>query len=144
MTEFAVRYADVLDVPSDLLLLKHAQGFYGADAAVASRLISASVCTRSQLQPRPGASVIIDTKGTMAPKRRVFVAMPFSEEFENVYEFGIYPAVRDCGCICERVDETLFFGDVLTQIRKGIETADLVIADLSDGRPNVYLEVGYA
>ena len=70
--------------------------------------------------------------------------MPFSEDFQNVYEFGIYPAVRNCGFICERVDETHFTGDVLTRIRGGIEAADLVIADLTEGRPNVYLEVGYA
>ncbi len=70
--------------------------------------------------------------------------MPFSEEFQNVYEFGIYPAVRNCGFICERVDETHFAGDVLGRIRSGIEAADLVVADLTEGRPNVYLEVGYA
>ena len=35
-------------------------------------------------------------------KKRVFVAMPFSDEFQNVYDFGIYPAVRNCGFICER------------------------------------------
>jgi hypothetical protein len=77
-------------------------------------------------------------------KRRVFVAMPFSEEFQNVYEFGIYPAVRNCGLICERVDETHFTGDILGRIRDGIEAAVFVVADLTEGRPNVYLEVGYA
>jgi hypothetical protein len=41
-------------------------------------------------------------------KRHVFVAMPFSEDFQNVYEFGIHPAARNCGYICERVDETHF------------------------------------
>jgi hypothetical protein len=82
--------------------------------------------------------------GKAGEKGRVFVAMPFSEAFENVYEFGIYPAVRSCGLICERVDEAHFTGDVLARIRDGIESASLVIADLSEGRPNVYLEVGYA
>ncbi len=77
-------------------------------------------------------------------KKRVFVAMPFAEEFQNVYEYGIYPAVRNCNMICERVDETHFTGDVLNRIRGGIETSNLVIADLTEGRPNVYLEVGYA
>jgi len=80
----------------------------------------------------------------MVKKKHAFVAMPFSEEFENVYEFGIYPAVRNCGLICERVDESHFVGDILARIKGGIEAADLVIADLTGGRPNVYLEVGYA
>jgi hypothetical protein len=293
MTEFAVQEADVAAVASDLLLLKHAQSFYGADAAVATLLSSAGVCTYEDLSPAPGDFAIVETRGVIAPKRvmflgtpplrtftygemhqfayraiekiadlglsvqmitttvhgtgygldggealqrlvrgfrdglsrhgvtmiqkitfltlgeraarmlsatleametdtdgtamiplaartetdeyevdegiahppfkavapaslsgpsgttavgkkRVFVALPFSEEFQNVYEFGIYPAVRSCGFICERVDETHFTGDVLGRIREGIEAASFVIADLTEGRPNVYLEVGYA
>lgn len=293
MAEFGVKEGDVMEESSDLLLLKFAQRFYGADEAVASRLVSARVCKADDLHLPPGEFVIVETKGVIAPmrvmflgtpplrnftydemevfacravekiadlglpvemltttvhgtgygldggeslqrlvagfqeglsrykhtrvqritfltlgkrdermlstalagiapnapkrpistvtanskqrhsvfpslvqtidadetdvsrpkvpmqatsvsKKRVFVALPFSEEFENVYEFGIYPAVRNCGFICERVDEAHFAGDVLTRIRGGIENADLVIADLSEGRPNVYLEVGYA
>jgi hypothetical protein len=78
------------------------------------------------------------------PKEHVFVAMPFSEQFEDVYEFGIYNPVRSCGYICEKVDETSFTGDILQRIRQRIENAKLVIADLTEARPNVYLEVGYA
>lgn len=78
------------------------------------------------------------------PKKRAFVAMPFDEASLNVYEFGIYPAVRNCGMLCERVDEAHFTGDVMGRIRSGIESADIVIADLTGGRPNVYLEVGYS
>jgi hypothetical protein len=293
MAKFTIKVADVTEESSDLLLLKYAQSFYGADKTVASRLISADLCTEAELRPRPGDSVVIETKGIIAPKqvlflgtpplvsftydemevfarraiekiadlglhiqvltttvhgtgygldggealqrlvqgfreglsihkfssieritfltlgaraermlstilaetasdesaitetividrsharnallkesaseaavierasallpvssgtttvrkRHVFVALPFSEEFQNVYEFGIYPAVRNCGFICERVDETHFVGDILARIREGIEAADLVIADLTEGRPNVYLEVGYA
>jgi len=77
-------------------------------------------------------------------KKKVFVAMPFTEEFQNVYDFGIYPAVRNCGLICERVDEVHFTGDILSRIKESIESASLVIADMTEARPNVYLEVGYA
>src|SRR6185295_12459413 len=77
-------------------------------------------------------------------KKVVFVAMPYADEFENVYEYGIYPAVRQCGFICEKVNEAHFTGDILQRIRHGIETASIVIADLTHARPNVYLEVGYA
>jgi hypothetical protein len=77
-------------------------------------------------------------------KRHVFVAMPFSEEFEDVYQFGIYAPVRACGFICEKTSESAFVGDIMARVRDKIETAHLVIAELSGGRPNVYLEVGYA
>lgn len=284
--EFVVQQGDVTSVASDLLVLKHAQGFYGADKAVAQLLMDAGRCTEKQVSPRPGEVVVVESQGAVRPthvmfvgtpplgefhyeemtqfaklavamivklrleakiitttvhgtgygldggealqclirgfraeaerqsrvaidrvmfltldsrsarmlgatlprreevassvppslpgktaattdgthpttrpaspvsvsvtdvstasKKRVFVAMPFSEEYQNVYEYGIYPAVRNCGLICERVDESHFTGDVLQRIRDGIESASLVIADLSEGRPNVYLEVGYA
>ena len=70
--------------------------------------------------------------------------MPYSEEFQDVYEFGIYQPVRRCGYICEKVDEASFTGDILQRIRERISEAKLVIADLTTARPNVYLEVGYA
>ena len=77
-------------------------------------------------------------------KRLVFVAMPFSEEFEDVYVFGISAPVNAFGYLSERVDLQSFTGDILTRIKERIETAILVIADLSGANPNVYLEVGYA
>jgi hypothetical protein len=294
-TEYQVKLADVTKEPSDLLLLKHAQAFYGADKVVASALISAGICKEPELHLEPGHYAVFETKGVIAParvmflgtpqlysftyeemqrfarraveviaqeripavvmtttvhgtgygldggeslqrlvrgfeaglaaapsaglgkvifatlgerevrtlsaildamnaapitltvtrrsapdavpgagrppqaddseaekprrvvvveepatapappnKKRVFVAMPYADEFENVYEFGIYPAVRNCGFICEKVDETHFTGDILNRITRGIETASIVIADLTGARPNVYLEVGYA
>ncbi|MCM8595658.1 hypothetical protein [Accumulibacter sp.] len=287
--QYEVRIGDVADVESDLLLLKHAQKFYGADGAIASRLLASGICADSDLAVSPARFKLVETRGVIAPsrvmflgtprlfefgyremqkfarefigivgqeklpvrtvtttvhgpgygldsgeslqclirgfeeglaeapplalerivfltlsereqrtllaalasfkrpqrvaadsddareitgrraptdrpspgvqagsggldrgdgapleKKRVFVAMPYSDEFENVYEFGIYPAVRNCGFICEKVDETHFTGDILLRIRQAIETASIVIADLSGARPNVYLEVGYA
>jgi hypothetical protein len=80
------------------------------------------------------------------PKRKksVFVATPFTDEFEDIYQFGIYAAVRRCGYVCEKVDESVFTGPIIEQITEGIRNATFVIADLSLERPNVYLEVGYA
>ncbi len=79
-----------------------------------------------------------------AKKKLVFVAMPFSQEFEDVYQFGIYDVVRRCGLVCERVDESYYAGNIVERIKEGIESAEFVIADLTTERPNVYLEVGYA
>jgi hypothetical protein len=77
-------------------------------------------------------------------KKSVFVAMPFSEEFEDVYQFGIYSTIRRCGYMCEKVDESVFAGSIVDRIMDGIRNAEFIVADLTLEKPNVYLEVGYA
>jgi hypothetical protein len=77
-------------------------------------------------------------------KKSVFVAMPFAEEFDDIYQFGIYAAVRRLGYVCEKVDESVFTGNIVERITEGIKNAEFVVADLSLERPNVYLEVGFA
>jgi len=77
-------------------------------------------------------------------KPHVFVAMPFDEDLDDVYFLGIQDAVHSADFLCERVDHVSFTGDILDQIQERIESASLVIADMTDANPNVYLEVGYA
>ena len=86
----------------------------------------------------------IDAGAASMNKPHVFVAMPFSDEMEDVYFFGIQEPVHEAGLLCERVDMTTFTGDILERIKSRIETATFVIADLTGANPNVYLEVGYA
>ena len=77
-------------------------------------------------------------------KSHVFVAMPFTSELDDTYHYGIQNAVRTAGYVCERADLATFVGDVMQWIQNRIRTSSLVIADLTDANPNVYLEVGYA
>lgn len=77
-------------------------------------------------------------------KPNVFVAMPFADEMDDVFHYGIQGAVNSAGFLCERADLSSFTGDVMDWVKKRIATASLVIADLSTANPNVYLEVGYA
>jgi hypothetical protein len=267
--ELELQPGDVMDVASDVLLLKYAQARFGADKAVAEILVEHGICADAEIQPKPWEAAVIETRGVIAPKRvmflgtpnlrgfryremrqfgrqaleairrggftartltttvhgsgygldseeamqslvfgfqqgladgpvdglsritfvelshrradflaralgtlpprivsasnpappaepappqvpkpsdkkRVFVAMALAEEFEDVYQFGIYDVVRRCGYVCERVDEAALSGSIVDQITDGIRNAELVIADLSGERPNVYLEVGFA
>lgn len=77
-------------------------------------------------------------------KPHAFVAMPFSPELEDTFHYGIQGPVKAAGLLCERVDQAVFDGPIIQRIRDRIETAKVVIADLSMANPNVYLEVGYA
>jgi len=77
-------------------------------------------------------------------KAHVFVAMPFAKEFDDRFHYGIHKAIQAAGYLCERADMSSFTGDVLGWVKDRIDSAALVVADLSGGNPNVYLEVGYA
>ena len=82
--------------------------------------------------------------GASERKPHIFVAMPFAEAFDDLFEFGIQRPIRDLGFLCERVDQDVFTGDVLDRIKSQIETSTAIIAVLTGASPNVYLEVGYA
>jgi len=85
------------------------------------------------------------TAGTTSmQKPHAFVAMPFAPELEDTYHYGILGPVKAAGMLCERVDQAAFDGPIIQRIKERIETAKVVIADLSMANPNVYLEVGYA
>jgi hypothetical protein len=77
-------------------------------------------------------------------KPHVFVAMPFRKDMDDVFYYGIQGPVRQAGFLCERVDQEAFTGEIMARVRKRIETAAVIIAELSGANPNVYLEVGYA
>ncbi|HEY0083279.1 MAG TPA: hypothetical protein VGB61_10845, partial [Pyrinomonadaceae bacterium] len=97
------------------------------------------------LQARGDQSTIFDNVGVRSnDKPHVFVAMPFKSEMRDVYRFGIQGPVNAAGLLCERMDMTTYTGDILTRIKARIETASMVIADLTGANANVYLEVGYA
>ncbi|MBI3913920.1 MAG: hypothetical protein HY327_07010 [Chloroflexi bacterium] len=74
----------------------------------------------------------------------VFVLMPFSDEFKDIYEVGIKPACRDAGAHCERVDEQRFTESILQRIYDQIAKADIIVADMTARNPNVFYEVGFA
>jgi hypothetical protein len=77
-------------------------------------------------------------------KAHVFVAMPFAPEFDDRFHYGIQRAVNSAGYLCERADLASFTGDVNAWVKERIDSASLLVADLSTANPNVYLEVGYA
>jgi hypothetical protein len=92
----------------------------------------------SQLEP-------LQTSGAKSQgKAHVFVAMPFAPEFDDRFHYGIQQAVNSAGYLCERADLATFTGDVIAWVRGRIDSASLLVADLSTANPNVYLEVGYA
>jgi hypothetical protein len=77
-------------------------------------------------------------------KPHAFIAMPFKKEFDDIFYYGIQQPVHTAGLLCERVDKDAFSGGIMEYVKHRIETAAVVVAELTGANPNVYLEVGYA
>jgi hypothetical protein len=74
-----------------------------------------------------------------------FVIMQIGDpELDLVYERAFAPALVACGVEPSRVDRHNRGGLLLSEIMVFIEEAEVVVADLTNERPNCYLEVGYA
>ncbi len=78
------------------------------------------------------------------PKKMVFASMPFALEYDDTFLVAIEPAALAKGAIAERVDHKGTAGNAVAQIQAMITAAKAIVADLSDSRPNVLREVGYA
>jgi len=107
-------------------------------------LLESSTIEEKSLAPASEPSARINAGITSKTKKHVFVAMPFAEEFEDTFVFGIQNPIHSAGLLCERVDFTVFTGDILQRVKSRIESAALVVADLTGSNANVFLEVGYA
>jgi hypothetical protein len=147
---FLSQLAGVLSALEDDSILTRLEeiSFVEKNAQRAERL---SKILKDNYLPRQRAQSEQQMKGPVAAagvaeleKPHVFVAMPFSEEMVDVFIFGVQIPVQEAGFLCERVDMAVFTGDVLERIKSRIDTARLVIADLTGANANVYLEVGYA
>ncbi|MGH7286642.1 MAG: hypothetical protein ACREI8_01310 [Myxococcota bacterium] len=74
-----------------------------------------------------------------------FVIMQIGNpELDRIYEQVVAPALRACGVEPRRVDRHNRGGLLVTEIISFIDEAEVVVADLTNERPNCYLEVGYA
>ncbi|MFC1530131.1 toll/interleukin-1 receptor domain-containing protein [Gemmatimonadota bacterium] len=75
-----------------------------------------------------------------------FIVMPFGpEELTDVYEYFVKPSIEtNCGLRCERGDDVFGSNVIMDDIRRSIERARLVVADLTGRNPNVFYEVGIA
>jgi hypothetical protein len=74
-----------------------------------------------------------------------FVIMQIGNaELDRVYERAIVPAIEDCGLVARRVDRHNQGGLLHSEIVAFIEDSEILVADLTNERPNCYLEIGYA
>ena len=79
-----------------------------------------------------------------SPEKIIFAAMPFDKKYQDVFFVAMAKAAEKINAVCTRVDQEEFSGDIVEEIKNLIDKSVAVIADLSESKPNVLYEVGYA
>ncbi len=82
----------------------------------------------------------------VSDRNMVFVIMSFSEDnlLIDVYNSAIKPTVKNFGFECVRVDEIEYNRRITDKVIECIRHAKIIIADLTEQRPNCCYELGYA
>jgi hypothetical protein len=76
----------------------------------------------------------------------VFIAMPMAGNnpaYDDVHD-AIQEAAQGCGLNAERIDDVQTNERITDKLLESIKRAQFVVADLTDSRPNVFYEAGYA
>lgn len=76
----SIQHGDITKIEADVVALKHAQNFYGADLVIASRL-NASGVAQQAMEAAPGEYALIPTKGSIAAPYAVFLGVPKARHF---------------------------------------------------------------
>lgn len=78
----------------------------------------------------------------MSEKLRVFVLIPFDDEFNEIYTDLIKAPLEAEGFLVERADSRMNMRNIMRDVVEGIRDADLIVADLTNSNPNVFYELG--
>lgn len=76
--------------------------------------------------------------------RKVFVAMSFAPELDEIFNKAIFPACEECGFIANRVDKSEHNEKICDRIISEIKRSRFIVADFTGQKQGVYYEVGYA
>ena len=118
---------------------------YLSDALIERGLIARNDGPRELLQvTAKGWETLVPIGGAGVPGV-CFVAMAFAPELNDAYDTGMLPAIEtDCGLRALRLDREEHNDQITDRILAGIRSAQIVIADVTLHRQNVYYEAGFA
>ena len=83
-------------------------------------------------------------KESRATSMQAFVAMHFTKDLQDLYDKGIKPGIEEAGYTPVRVDREEYIGKADDYIIAKIKQSRFMVADMTDQRPSVYFEAGYA
>jgi hypothetical protein len=74
-----------------------------------------------------------------------FVMQPFAAPLGGYYDLIFKPAIEQAGLVPVRADAEIFgTGKIIDQIWRGIQDANILVAELTTKNPNVFYELGLA
>lgn len=88
--------------------------------------------------------ITIDAIEIRAERPKAFIVMQFDGAFEDLYQHVIRDVCQDFDVSPLKADEMAGPGVIIEDIVREIQTARLIVADITPPNPNVYFEVGYA
>lgn len=136
----AKHYTEILDADGSFIVVESLKRNYGSGVVTPDGLLPAVKRWLNQSPPKKVGRKR-DRKRTA---KVVFAAMPFRPEYDDVFFVAMAEAAKDVNAACKRVDHEDFAGDISQEIKHLIRLSKAVIADVSESRPNVLYEVGYA
>ncbi|MBZ0284626.1 MAG: toll/interleukin-1 receptor domain-containing protein [Anaerolineae bacterium] len=120
---------------------------YAADIASASPLDDESgyrlTLPSPSMQPAEPAP-IVESPPKEVVKPHAFIAIPPTPDLEDIFYYGIQSPVHARGLLCERIDQTALTEDLFDGLNQRIQSASVVVADLTGADPHVYLQLGLA
>lgn len=102
--QFTVVEGDITKIDADVIALKYAQSFYGADRIVADRLMTAKAVNDDQVWPEVSGYIYVKTKGAVKATHALFVGTPRLRQmgYKQLREFS----ARTLSALAETAPET--------------------------------------
>lgn len=108
------------------------------------RVVDASADDRSTLEPSDRLKKL-GRAASVAAGDSCFVMQPFAVPLGDYYEKVYKPAIEKAGLKPVRADADIFgTGKIMDQVWEGINTAKVLVAELTSRNPNVFYELGLA
>jgi hypothetical protein len=116
---------------------------FGLDEAAARVLESVDLASADDVAQQEIARSIVDLL-VSSLKRKCFVMMPFSRDYDDLYGQVIEPAISSEGFEAVRTDRINLVGNALNVLKNAIEASDCALAVITRCNPNVMYELGFA
>lgn len=108
------------------------------------RLMKSEGCGVGVLALKDSGGVEIGPLTVDDRRPNAFVAMQFSDPYNDVYSDAIKPLLEEIGYDVTRVDEISQPGLILNDIWHYLTEASVVLAEVTEADPHVYYEIGVA